>query len=172
MSHRVAVGGDEFASLVFIDAKLGVLDLVVVDIAIEANNDGPHVLIDLQPPAGSHVGLLALVSRPAEPRHVDQIQLLPDANLSDDVHLLPALLELGKLEVGRGGEGRGEDGLGGYIEAEAIELLLVSRARLGGIVGHEVHLLTEGLELVESFRNTRNKRVSLDGGCACISFHL
>ena len=44
----VEVGGDELAALVLVDAELGVLDLVVVDVAVEAHHHGAHVVVVLQ----------------------------------------------------------------------------------------------------------------------------
>ena len=38
MGDSVEVGGDELAPWVLVDAELGVLDLVVVDHPVEANN--------------------------------------------------------------------------------------------------------------------------------------
>ena len=48
MRDGVEVGGDELAALVLVDAQLGVLDLVVVDVAVETNHHSAHVVVVLQ----------------------------------------------------------------------------------------------------------------------------
>mmetsp|Transcript_25836 Transcript_25836/g.76353 ORF Transcript_25836/g.76353 Transcript_25836/m.76353 type:complete len:276 (+) Transcript_25836:352-1179(+) len=121
----VAVGGDEFAPRILVDAQLGVLDLVVVDLAIESHDHGADVRVVLEPSPLPHVGFLPLIAGTAEPVGTDEIELLPDPHLPDDVDLLPRFVEFRLLEVRRGGEGGGEDLLGGYVETEGVELPLV-----------------------------------------------
>ena len=52
--HCVEVGGDELAARVLVDAELRVLDLVVVDLAVKADDDGAHVgVVRQRVPAGA-----------------------------------------------------------------------------------------------------------------------
>mmetsp|Transcript_4708 Transcript_4708/g.7844 ORF Transcript_4708/g.7844 Transcript_4708/m.7844 type:complete len:255 (+) Transcript_4708:136-900(+) len=128
MRHGIRIGSDEFASGILVDAKLRILNFVVVDIPVEPHHDGAHIRIVLDHASRSHVGNLVAVLRSAEVRYADEVQFLLDAHLSDDVHFLAAFLEFGLFEVGRGGEGGGEDFFGGDVESEGVEFLLVARA--------------------------------------------
>lgn len=141
---------------------LRVLDLVVVDLAVEAHDDGPHVLVVRQRVATLELDLLARIRATANPRHTDQVELLLDAHLADDVHLLAGLLELGLLEVGGGREGGREDVLSlGHIEPKAAELAQVALAALGRVVGHEENLLAGRLEHIKRGRDAVDEGVAL-----------
>merc|ERR1719223_88309 len=160
MRDGVQVGSDELASGILVDAELRGLNLEVVDVTVEADHDGPDVLVLLDHASLAHVGNLLVVLRTSAPRYVYHVELLADADLADDVDLLTALLELGLFEVGGRREGRREDLLGGNVQTETVELLFVSRARLRTVVRHEEHFLAEGSELVEGLGNSRNQTVS------------
>mmetsp|Transcript_14372 Transcript_14372/g.30332 ORF Transcript_14372/g.30332 Transcript_14372/m.30332 type:complete len:366 (+) Transcript_14372:154-1251(+) len=159
--HRVQVCHDELTARVFVDAKLRVLDLVVIDVAVEADDDGADVLIVRQRVAGLELHLLVGVGGAADVRHADEVELLLDANLSDNVHLLPSLLELGLLEVRRRREGRREDLLGLNVEPKRRELAEVALTALGRVVCHEEHLLASLAQHVEHRRNAINHGVAL-----------
>lgn len=59
--HSVAVGGDEEAARVLAQAQRGVLQLVVVEVAVEANNHGAHVMVVLHHHTGGQVDRLLTV---------------------------------------------------------------------------------------------------------------
>jgi hypothetical protein len=68
MRHGVQIGGDELASRVLVDAELSVLDLVVVDLAVEPDDDRAHVLVVRQRVARLELDLLAGIGAAADPR--------------------------------------------------------------------------------------------------------
>mmetsp|Transcript_8310 Transcript_8310/g.36764 ORF Transcript_8310/g.36764 Transcript_8310/m.36764 type:complete len:327 (-) Transcript_8310:103-1083(-) len=147
VGHRVGVGRDELAPRVLADAQRGVLDLVVVDVAIEADDDCGDVRVVLHELAGGKGHLLVAIRLAAQVRNAHAVEFLQDASLANDVHLL-VLGEVDGLEVRGGGEGGGKDLLGGDLEPQAEELLEVARAGLGGVVGDEdeplAHLAEHG----------------------------
>mmetsp|Transcript_66392 Transcript_66392/g.209915 ORF Transcript_66392/g.209915 Transcript_66392/m.209915 type:complete len:216 (-) Transcript_66392:342-989(-) len=102
----IEVGGDKLATFVLVDAQLSVLDLVVVYVAVEADDDRTHFGVVLHLPAGAHEWLLLAVGLRAKPRDADKVQLLADALLTYDVHLLARLTEPRLLQIGSRREGR------------------------------------------------------------------
>mmetsp|Transcript_7340 Transcript_7340/g.10706 ORF Transcript_7340/g.10706 Transcript_7340/m.10706 type:complete len:350 (-) Transcript_7340:183-1232(-) len=160
MGHGIRVGGDEFAAWIFVDAKLGRLDLVIVDMTIESNDDGPYVLIVIELSSGSHIRHLVVIKGSSDPGHIDEIELFADSDFSNDVHLLSSLLKFSLLEVRRSSEGGGEDLLGRNIESKRVEFFLVPRTGFGGVVGDEEHLLSGCAELGESLGDSVNEGIS------------
>ena len=74
--HRVGVGGDELAPRVFAYAQCGVLDLVVVDVAIEADDDGGDVGVVFHELARREGDFLVSVSLAAEVLDADLVEFL------------------------------------------------------------------------------------------------
>mmetsp|Transcript_6169 Transcript_6169/g.11269 ORF Transcript_6169/g.11269 Transcript_6169/m.11269 type:complete len:255 (+) Transcript_6169:140-904(+) len=128
MRHGIRIGSNKLASGILIDAKLRILNFVVVDMPIKSHHDGANIRIVIDLTSRSHIGDLPTVLGSTKVRHANEVQFLLDSHLSDDVHFFTTLLEFGLFEVGRGGEGGGKDFLGGHVEAEGIEFLLVARA--------------------------------------------
>ena len=64
-------------ALELVDAELRVLDLMVVDLAVEADDDRADVLVVRQRVARLELDLLARVRAAADPRHANQVELLP-----------------------------------------------------------------------------------------------
>mmetsp|Transcript_18492 Transcript_18492/g.65811 ORF Transcript_18492/g.65811 Transcript_18492/m.65811 type:complete len:272 (+) Transcript_18492:416-1231(+) len=152
---------DALAARVFVDAELRVLDLVVVDVPVEADDDGADVVVVLDDALGRHVRLLLRVRRAADVLHANKVELLLDADLADDVHLLASRGELGLLEVRGRGERAGEDLLGLHLETEAVKLFLVAGAGLRRVVRHEEDALPQRAQLVEDGGHFGDEGVSL-----------
>ena len=94
-------------ALVLVDAELGVLDLVIVDVPVEANDYGTNVLVVLEPASWSHVGRLVLpCRRPRNQSTSMRSSSSPMPTSPMTLHLLPRLLELGELQVRRRGKKR------------------------------------------------------------------
>eukprot|EP00968_Pinguiococcus_pyrenoidosus_P020516 scaffold2429_cov263-Pinguiococcus_pyrenoidosus.AAC.2 len=160
MRDRIQIGRDEFAALQLVDAQLGVLDLVVVDVPVKAHHDRADVVIHLDGAPGAHVGLLVLVRRPADVGNAQQIELLLNAHLSDDVHLLASGREASLLEIRCRREAAAEDLVVLHWQAQALELLGVALSRLGGVIGHEEEALAHGPQLVQHGRDPFNEGVA------------
>jgi hypothetical protein len=69
MRHGVQIGRDELAAGILVDTQLCVLDLVVVDLAVEAHDDRADVLVVREGVAGFELDLLARVRAAADPRN-------------------------------------------------------------------------------------------------------
>mmetsp|Transcript_95344 Transcript_95344/g.284701 ORF Transcript_95344/g.284701 Transcript_95344/m.284701 type:complete len:324 (+) Transcript_95344:131-1102(+) len=160
MCDAVRVCGDELATLVFIDAELSILDLVVVHVSVETDDNGPNIWILIELASRPHVRLLALVGFRPEPRDTDEVEFLTDALLADDVDLLAGVLELRLFQVCGSGKGRGEDLLGRHVEAQGIELCLVALAALGRVVRHKEAALACCPQLVKHRRNAVDQGVT------------
>mmetsp|Transcript_33356 Transcript_33356/g.111310 ORF Transcript_33356/g.111310 Transcript_33356/m.111310 type:complete len:221 (-) Transcript_33356:45-707(-) len=111
---------------------------------------------------GLECDLLARVAATSDPRHPDHVELLLDANLADDVHLLAALLELGLLQVGGGGKRGGEDLFGlRLLQSERLELAKVALPGLGRVVCDEEDLLARRTQHCQDGRHLVDERVAL-----------
>mmetsp|Transcript_22822 Transcript_22822/g.48253 ORF Transcript_22822/g.48253 Transcript_22822/m.48253 type:complete len:416 (-) Transcript_22822:44-1291(-) len=159
--HGVPVGGDELARLVLPDAEGRVLDLVVVDLAVEPHDHGRHVRVVLHLHALAQGDLLPLVLGAAKVRDARQRELLHDPHLPDDVHLLrPVRREVLALQVGRRGIAAAVDLLRGDVQPERQELLQVALARLGRVVRDEDELLARLAQRLDGLRDPLDELVA------------
>ena len=161
MRDGVQIGGNEFR-VVFVDAELCVLNLVVIDGPIKADNDRAHVVVDGQFATGSHFGLLIGILRSTNVRNINQIQFLTNTNFPNDVNFFARIVKLGLFQVRCCRKGTGKDFVRWNIrQSQGIKLFLVPLATLGGIVGDKKQLFAGSPEFGEGFGNAVNERVAL-----------
>lgn len=141
MGDGIEIGGDELTTGVLVNAELSILNLVIVDVTVKANDDGTDIMVMIQSTPLVHVGLLSSIIWTTNVRYADEVELLRDADLTNDVDLLAGGLEVGLLEIGGCGEAGGEDFFGLGIQAEIEEFLKITRTTLCGIVGDEKYAL-------------------------------
>mmetsp|Transcript_42330 Transcript_42330/g.75848 ORF Transcript_42330/g.75848 Transcript_42330/m.75848 type:complete len:216 (+) Transcript_42330:1191-1838(+) len=110
--------------------------------------------------AWDQINLLIGVRRSPNVVHTNQIQLLADANLPNDVHLL-VLGEVIGLKICSSGVGGRVDLVGLNVQAQAQELLQIPSTGLGGVVGDKEQLLALRLEEVQGLWDTVNEGVPL-----------
>mmetsp|Transcript_72412 Transcript_72412/g.121329 ORF Transcript_72412/g.121329 Transcript_72412/m.121329 type:complete len:344 (-) Transcript_72412:101-1132(-) len=160
MRHGIGVGGDEHAAGVFVDAQLRGLDLVVVEVAIEANHDSRHVLVMIQRQARRQLHHFASIRGASDVLDAHQVKLLLDANLTNDVDLL-VLREVNGLQISGRCVRRRVDLIGLHLQAQAQELLQIPRAGLRRVVCHEEHLLAHRLQHLQRLGHALDQAVPL-----------
>ena len=161
MGDCIEIGGNELASRIFVDAQLSILDLVVVNVTIKANNDGPHIMVVFEEITRAHFGLFALILRATNPWNLNHIQFFADTNFAHDIDLLPCILKVCLFQIGCSCKARTKDFFGRNVQTEAIKLLFVSGSGFGGVIRHEEHFFTQSTKLRESFGNPWDEGIAL-----------
>lgn len=103
MCDGICVCCDEETAWILSDAQGGILQLVVVHIAIESDNDGADIWIVLHLVALCQLDSLFAVFGTAQVLKVLQFELLKDANFANDVDLLAAI-EIDIPQISRSGK--------------------------------------------------------------------
>ena len=160
MCHSVEIGGNELAARQFIQAQLSILQLVVVDMPIKANNHRTHIMVNVNPASRTHIWGLVLVSFSAQPRDTHQVKLFRDTFLTNDVDLFPSILELRLLQVCSRCKRGWKDLLRLNVQPQRGELGLVAGTAFGWVVRHKEQFFAALFEVFNHLRDPWNYRVT------------
>ena len=157
MRHRVCVGRNEQTSRVLTNAKRRLLNFVIVEMSVKANDNRANIFVvfHVQTFAQSH--FFTLISFTTRQLDAKQVKFFPNTSFTDNVDFT---VELDRLEVRGSRKGGGKNVLRRDVQPQTSKLLQISRSGLGGVVGDEKQLLAHTLEHFNSLRNAINQRVT------------